>query len=174
MQRFGDIIIRALEDDDVAKVQPYFDNLSPATRSKYHPYKFTADDIATIARQLHADTSAHVGAFCDDGGGERMVGHVWYSHEGGYGNPGLGIGIVDDFQGRGIGQRLMSEIDAVARKRGERRIELSWYSDNLQALRVYSKAGYRIVSRAREGGQICMVREFADAVLIPSCGIRTS
>lgn len=144
------------------RILPYFDGLSLATRSTYHPFKFNQDDVTRIGLQLHADHSAHVGAFCNDGGAERMVGHVWYSHEGGYGNPGLGIGVIDDFQSRGIGQMLMQKIDEIARSRGELQIELSVYPDNDQAMRVYTKAGYRVVGRTVGGGQLCMVLKFAE------------
>ena len=162
LKKLDDITIRPLEDADVASILPYFDGLSPATRSTYHPFKFNVDDVTRIARQLHADNSAHVGAFCSDGGGGRMVGHVWYSHEGGYGNPGLGIGVIDDFQGRGIGQMLMQKIDEIARSRGEIQIELSVYPNNHQAIRVYEKAGYRFVGETVGGGQLHMVRKFAE------------
>jgi GNAT superfamily N-acetyltransferase len=162
LKKLDDITIRPLEDADVVRILPYFDGLSPATRSTYHPFKFNQDDVTRIGLQLHADHSARVGAFCNDGGAERMVGHVWYSHEGSYGNPGLGIGVIDDFQSRGIGQMLMQKIDEIARSRGELQIELSVYPDNDQAMRVYTKAGYRVVGRTVGGGQLRMVLKFAE------------
>ena len=162
MQTLDDITIRPLERADVARIPAYFDGLSPATRATYHPFEFNQQDVTRIAAQLGDDRSAHVGAFCGDGGEERMVGHVWYTHKGGYGRPGLGIGIVDEFQGSGVGQALMAEIDTVASARGEKQIELSVYLDNHRAMRVYAKTGYRIIGRTGDNRQARMVRDFGD------------
>ena len=79
----------------------------------------------------------------DDGG--RIVG--WcdirretipvYAHVG-----HLGMGILPDYRGRGIGMRLLrSAIDA-ARIAGFERIELSVFGHNARAAALYRKAGF--------------------------------
>ena len=79
----------------------------------------------------------------------------------GDGYPGLGIGIVDAFHNRGIGQRLMRQIEGIARERGKQGLALTCYRENYRAIRVYAKQGYRLVGRTgddvqfRSGSQFC-------------------
>lgn len=65
----------------------------------------------------------------------------------------LGIGIHDDYQGKGIGSALMSEMmDAADNWLDIRRIELTVFTDNAGAIRLYEKFGF-----VREG----ILRDFA-------------
>lgn len=55
----------------------------------------------------------------------------------------LGIGIHDDFAGKGIGSRLLAAlIDAADNWHDIRRIELNVFTDNLAAIRLYEKFGF--------------------------------
>ncbi|MBU1337018.1 MAG: GNAT family N-acetyltransferase [Alphaproteobacteria bacterium] len=57
---------------------------------------------------------------------------------------GLGIGIHDDFVGRGIGTALISElVDMADNWLDIRRLELNVYTDNSVAVRLYEKFGFR-------------------------------
>lgn len=56
---------------------------------------------------------------------------------------GLGIGIHDDYQGKGIGTALMHEmIDAADNWLDIRRIELTVFTDNAAAIRLYEKFSF--------------------------------
>ncbi len=152
------LTIRALTDADVPKISTFFKGLSEASRSFYHPYSFDQEANANIAGELHNPTCVHIGAFS----GENLVGHVWYAGGGGGRYPSLGIGIVDAFHNRGIGQRLMQRIEGVARERGEQGLALTCYRENYRAIRVYTKQGYRLVGRTGDDVQFRMVHNFAD------------
>ncbi len=55
----------------------------------------------------------------------------------------IGIGIHDDFHGQGIGTALMGQIVDVADNwLGLKRLELTVYSDNKPAIRLYEKYGF--------------------------------
>lgn len=57
---------------------------------------------------------------------------------------GLGIGIHDDFVGRGIGTALIGElVDVADNWLGLTRIELNVYADNAVAIRLYEKFGFK-------------------------------
>jgi len=63
----------------------------------------------------------------------------------------LGMGVHDDHLGKGIGTALMHEIvDAADNCLAIRRLELTVYTDNEPALRLYEKFGFE-----REGIQRC-------------------
>ena len=152
------LAIRFLTDADIPKIFAFFEGLSEASRFFYHPYPFDQDAVAKIAEELHNPSCVHIGAFSD----EKLVGHVWYVDREGDGYPGLGIGIVDAFHNRGIGQKLMEQIEGIARERGKQGLALTCYRENYRAIRVYAKQGYRLIGRTGDDVQFRMVRNFAD------------
>ena len=57
----------------------------------------------------------------------------------------IGLGIHDDWTGRGIGTRLMTEIVTVAdRWMGLRRLKLTVQTDNAPAIAIYKRHGFTI------------------------------
>ncbi len=62
----------------------------------------------------------------------------------------IGMGVHDDFQGRGVGTALMSALVELADCwLGLERIELSVYTDNAPAVHLYEKFGFTIEGTAR-------------------------
>jgi len=60
----------------------------------------------------------------------------------------LAMGIIPEYRGRGLGNRLIAAALVQARQAGLIRIELSVHSDNPQAIGLYEKVGF-----VREGVQ---------------------
>lgn len=54
----------------------------------------------------------------------------------------LGMGVLAEFRGRGIGSRLLVETLQAARESGLRRIELEVFSSNRAAIALYRKHGF--------------------------------
>jgi ribosomal protein S18 acetylase RimI-like enzyme len=77
--------------------------------------------------------------------GQRVVGWAdvlpaWphaLSHRG-----SLGIGVLPEFRGRGIGKRLLEACIAKAWSRGITRIDLESRADNTSAIRLYERLGF--------------------------------
>jgi ribosomal protein S18 acetylase RimI-like enzyme len=137
----GDVVIRPIELEDI-------EGFSRCTgivmrERKYMAFldAFPIDEAAAfVARNLRLGNPQHV---ADDGG--AIVG--WcdirretipvYAHCG-----HLGMGLLPDYRGRGIGERLIrASIDA-ARAAGFERIELSVYGRNARAMALYRKVGF--------------------------------
>lgn len=56
----------------------------------------------------------------------------------------IGMGVHDDFQGRGIGTALLTSLmDAADNWLAIRRLELTVYADNSSALHLYEKLGFK-------------------------------
>src|SRR5215207_1432386 len=51
----------------------------------------------------------------------------------------LGMGILKEYRGQGIGSVLLHQAPAEARNRGLERVELSVFASNLTAIRLYEK-----------------------------------
>ena len=63
---------------------------------------------------------------------------------------GLGIGVHDDWTGRGIGRALMAElVDYGERWLGLRRIELTVHTDNARAIALYRRFNFAVEGTLR-------------------------
>lgn len=86
----------------------------------------------------------HSGRIIGNGGFERHQGRR--SHV-----ASLGMGLHDDFHGRGIGSRLMRELIGIADDwLNLRRIELTVYVDNVPAIALYKRNGFEIEGTHRD------------------------
>jgi len=63
----------------------------------------------------------------------------------------LGMGVLKDFRGRGIGRQLLEATIAKARERGLEKIELSVYATNLSAIGLYRNFGFQEEGRKKRG-----------------------
>ena len=54
----------------------------------------------------------------------------------------LGIVLKDSYQGRGIGEKLMSQLIAHATRENVKRIDLTLLTDNFRAVKLYKKYGF--------------------------------
>jgi RimJ/RimL family protein N-acetyltransferase len=55
---------------------------------------------------------------------------------------GLGMGLLPDFRGQGLGSRLMTAVFEHSKKIGLEKIELQVYTSNLPAIALYKKFGF--------------------------------
>lgn len=76
----------------------------------------------------------------------------------------LGMGLLPEWRGRGIGRRLLEATLAQARRSGFKRIELDVYADNQRAIALYEKAGFVREGIVRDASLIDSV--FRDAILM--------
>ena len=80
----------------------------------------------------------------------------------------IGMGVVPEYRGHGIGARLMDQTLKQAFATGFVRIELSFRADNLRAMRLYEKFGF-----VREGvlrDAVFVDGEFHDAIAMALIG----
>lgn len=95
--------------------------------------KFVLSNIETGNPQMVAVTDDRVVGWCDivraTGTHERHVGE-------------LGMGVVPEWRGRGVGKALLAETIAAADRLDLLRIELSVHSDNPKATALYRKFGF--------------------------------
>lgn len=63
----------------------------------------------------------------------------------------LGMGVLATYRGRGIGSQLIAATLAHARQNGITRVELEVRADNVNALKLYERAGFVHEGRKRNG-----------------------
>ncbi|WP_369015749.1 GNAT family N-acetyltransferase [Gimesia maris] len=56
----------------------------------------------------------------------------------------LGMGVLPEFRGQGIGNQLLERAMAHAWEQGLKRLELEVFADNEVALNLYRKHGYQV------------------------------
>jgi ribosomal protein S18 acetylase RimI-like enzyme len=61
------------------------------------------------------------------------------------------IGVADDQRGRGLGKTLLNAFIEASRSQGYRSVVLSVETDNVSAIALYTKAGFRIAKTFAEG-----------------------
>jgi len=94
---------------------------------------FILDRIGRGDPGFVAVVRGEVVGWCDISRYDRQI----HAHRG-----ALGMGIVPDYRGRGLGLRLINAALAEARRIGIVRIELSVHSDNARATSLYEKVGF--------------------------------
>jgi len=81
----------------------------------------------------YAVTANQVVGFCD----VTPFSNPRFSHRG-----GLGMGLLPDFRGKGLGSRLLESVVQHSRNIGMEKIELQVYTQNLPAIGLYKKYGF--------------------------------
>jgi len=98
-----------------------------------HTATFVAENIERGNPQLVADDAGQIVGWCD----VRRESVPTYAHEG-----SLGMGLLPDYRGHGLGERLLrATLDAACRA-GFERVSLSVYASNTRAMALYRKVGF--------------------------------
>jgi ribosomal protein S18 acetylase RimI-like enzyme len=119
--------------DSVARERQYLAFLEgpPAEQVRAFVQKTRKRDLPHFV----ALVDGRVAGWCDISSMERPI----YDHVG-----VLGMGVVSEYRGNGIGHALIRSVLESAKARGLKRIELVVREKNLAALSLYRKVGFRV------------------------------
>ncbi len=146
--------LRAPEQADEGELVRFFAELSDQSlyrRFHGHP----SVDARLVAPNLDpewAERGALLGAVATDDG-ERVVALASYMRLREREAAEVAFAVADDYQGRGIGTRLLEQLAARAAEQGIERFVAEVIADNRPMLRVFSEAGFT-VSRTFAGGVV--------------------
>lgn len=131
------LTVRRLQSGDEAALSRFYAELSPASRGMFMAHALDNDTLAKVTARSEAGDDLVLGLF----DGQRMVGYffLWYYRER---VPLLGIGMLDEYQGRGLGRQMMELLIAAARENGNEGIELTTQQENDRAFALYRKVGF--------------------------------
>lgn len=106
---------------------------------------FVPNNIKCRYPQYVAVTAGEVVGWCDVTPKERPI----YAHGG-----VLGMGLLPQFGGQGIGTKLIRSVLAAARTAGLHRVELTVRETNTGAIALYRKVGFAVEGLQRDAVQI--------------------
>ena len=111
---------------------------------------FVLDNISHGYPQLVAVLAGQVVGWCDVVPKPRPI----YAHVG-----VLGMGLLPEFRGQGLGDRLIRQTLAAARAFGLTRVELSVRENNASAIALYKRVGFGIEGLQRNATRVDGVYE---------------
>lgn len=128
---------RRLKQHDRKALQDFNRSLKPETERWFRAHKYDDQTVARILARSEAGDDLTLGLF----DGNRIAGYffLWYFKQP---VPLLGIGLQDDYQGRGLGVQMMELLIREARKAHKTGIELTTCPDNERAFALYRKVGF--------------------------------
>jgi GNAT superfamily N-acetyltransferase len=135
------IVIRRLRQSDADSVRAGFDRLSPQARLDRwgHAVVRPARELAWLS-ELAGSEHLAVGA-CDGARG-APVGLARYVRSG-VDVAEIAVTVLDEWQRRGLGRRLLEELCDEARAHGVRALTAAIGAENLRAIRLFASLGAR-------------------------------
>lgn len=137
-----EIVIRAVEPEDYAALRDIYAQPLAMHGTLQMPFPSAETWRERVARQ---NPQRHFLVACAGG---RPVGNIGLMVEA---NPrrrhaaSIGMGVHDEYAGRGIGHALLSAaLDIADNWLNLTRVELSVYTDNERAIRLYYRAGFEV------------------------------
>lgn len=152
------IIISPLNsEEDIPELIAFRNSISNETQHNFAPHNYTEKVIrAYIKRNKKQEDLIYLAR-----AGNEVIAYffLWeFDHP----VPVLGIGIRDDYQGKGLGKQLMKILIDRAKEAGKSGIALTVMPGNKRAIRFYESLGFRHsrdVENLQEGGKIMIVPE---------------
>jgi len=151
------LVIRELKIWDIVKLYKMYNSLSDESKRYFHPFPEMAfnnpyslftwttlalSSIKILRKSLLKATPRllyiTVCSLCLN----EIVGFAFIKLKNRYYGE-LGIGIRDDFQGMGLGSKLMDNLIKLAQREGLKKIRLTVLTDNHRAIRLYEKFGFK-------------------------------
>lgn len=128
---------RSLQKGDEARLAAFNKALSKRSRSFFLPHAYDDESLKKAIRRAENNEDAAFIAL----DGERVAAYWflwWFNTD----FPVLGIGILDEYHGQGLGSMLMDHLIKLARESGCRAIELTTALDNKAGKALYEKKGF--------------------------------
>jgi acetyltransferase len=146
--RAGDVLvrIRPIHPDDREREADFVRRLSPAARYfRFHSAlrELTPQMLERFTQVDYPDNMALV-ALVDGPAGEEQVGVARYVREPGTGTAEIAIVVADDWQGRGIATRLLTDLRDVARRAGITHLVASVLRENGRMLELVRRLGFSL------------------------------
>lgn len=150
------VTYRRLKSGDEEKLRAFDQSLSEKSRYLFSPHSYSDETLKKVIERSERDTD-RVYVVIDD---DRFIAYFflwWFDTQ----FPVLGIGIADDYQGQGLGGKLMNILIEDAKQEGRDGVELTTALDNKKAKALYEKVGFECLGEVdNEAGDGRIIREY--------------
>jgi len=146
------VTIRPTRPRDASIAQDFVRGLSP--ESRYLRFMGTMRELSpqTLRRFVRIDPACEVAlvAVTSQGGRTRQLGECRYAVFPGGDDCEFAVAVLDRWQRRGLGERLMSELIGIARMRGVRAMIGDVIATNTAMLALALKLGFKVAASCEE------------------------
>jgi RimJ/RimL family protein N-acetyltransferase len=152
------VTLRAIRPDDRQRIQDAFGKLAPETvYLRFFAHRKALSE-AELQRATDVDFEREVALVVTTGAGpgEHVIAAARYVRADDAGLPNaaeVAFTVEEDYQGAGVGSRLLKHLAAIARERGITRFEAEVLGENRAMLAVFERSGLPMKQR-REGGVV--------------------
>jgi GNAT superfamily N-acetyltransferase len=147
-----EIRIRALRPDDGERIVEAFSKLDPeSVYTRFFRYKKEVSEAdLRVIRELDFETRVALVATLTENGREIVIASSSYSM---YGDKTAEIAFVveEDYQGLGIGRRLLGHLGKIARARGITTFTAEVLYQNVSMLKVFTASGWPMKRTTEDG-----------------------
>ncbi len=137
------VTIRRLSPNDIDALYSFYRTMPLEVRRYFQPFPQLTQHV--IMSHVEDVTGEIAVAYCAVGG-TRIIGHAFVTSLSAP-HPVLGIGLLPEFQGIGIGTLLMERTLAEVDQRTTANIILTVLKSNTKAIRIYEKFGFRVAAQ---------------------------
>lgn len=151
------VAIRAIRPDDRQRLQDAFGNLAPESvyLRFFAPKKALSESELKRAVEVDFDREVALVVTAGAGASEKVIAAARYVRGGASpaNSAEVAFAVEEDFQGAGIGSRLLKHLATIARARGVARFEAEVLAENRGMLAVFERSGLPM-RQSREGGVV--------------------
>ncbi|MFC2031174.1 GNAT family N-acetyltransferase [Chloroflexota bacterium] len=136
-------VLRLLETSDTEALERFFRSLSREAKRMFRPYPFTVEMAGKLARAIDPRKRLILVSTTILGDTETIVGYAFVNIAPFGGRDGaLGIALLDDHTGRGLGSALLDHLLRLVADRKCGKVWLTAFEQNDRARRLYQRAGF--------------------------------
>ncbi len=151
------VTVRKFRRTDGEQFYRFMCNLSPYSRSMFHPHPFDRYAAERIATDSDSPNSFRIVAVYSD----EIIAYACWTHRVFRSHfPIVSIVVADAFQNQGLGRQLMQILIEAAKRRAKRGLELDVYKENARAIHLYESLGFRKIGETMDKRQYIMRLEF--------------
>ncbi len=140
-------LVRRLRSTDGPGLTGFYQSLGAKERHYFYPYPISPQHGERIAGM--AERPDRITFLALDPHETQVLGYAFVRHSALKEEPLLGICVRPGAQQNGIGKALLSRLVEAARQAGLREVTLGVHKDNIPAIRLYERAGFRICGETR-------------------------
>jgi RimJ/RimL family protein N-acetyltransferase len=147
------VLIRAIRPDDRQRIVEAFGRLSPETvymRMFSFKKALTEAELQAIT-EVDFDRRVSLVVTRSDAGAEKIIAAASYIRGDAPDAAEVSFIVADEYQGRGVGRRLLERLARIARDRGIARFEAQVLAENAAMLAVFERSGLPVERRSEAG-----------------------